>query len=1366
MNKRIFFCLLFLSVLAPGLAAGGMRPIHVELSYSGSAVKYILYQDGVQSCVSTDPGALQMDCTVEIAAIPMTFTLTAVDAAGIESPQSAPYTLVPPAIDPVTGNYIPQAKFTATATTGVAPLPVSFDASASWDLGGMIVSYEWDFGDGGIGAGTLIDHVFISPGTYTVTLTVVDDEGATAEKTAAISVSAPIPAPNKPPIAVIGATPLQPGTSQIRFDASASSDPEGSIASYAWNFGDGDSAVGTQVDHEFLAIGDYTVMLTVTDDQGASSQDQIIMSIVDPPTPANTLPAAFISASTQQRLVHFEWDYTGTDPGLAGFRFYQNGRLVCEVADPTARQGDCLTFIDNGTVRLAITSYDQAGTESAASGLLTFDSTGLYPEAGGDAPLAVHFSPGASADPDGTITSYAWDFGDGEIATSMEADHLFTVPGNYLVTLTVTDNSGGKAQATTIVKVTDGHPPAAFGASFSTDQDKSVTATLSASDPEGSPLTFRVTKAASLGMATITDAAKGVFTYVPKLGFSGADSFSFKVNDGTFDSNEAVVSIAVQKSNSAPTATDQTLAVLESGTASGTLSATDADSDPLTFSLVGLPTHGTATIGNAGTGAFTYTPTANFTGSDSFTFKVNDGRLDSGLATVTVTIAPTNILPVAFISASSQQRQRLVHFEWDYTGTDSELAGFRFYQNGRLVCEIADPTARQTDCLTSIDDGTVQFAITSFDQAGTESETSSALTFDNAGLYQEAGGDAPLAVHFTPGASTDPDGTIASYAWDFGDGETATSMAADHSFPLPGNYTVILTVTDNSGGQAQAMTVIKVTDGQPPLAINSSLTTDQDKAVTGTLSASDPEGSPLTFMVTKAASLGMATITDAAKGVFTYVPKPGVYGADSFSFKANDGTFDSNEAVVSISIRKINSAPMATDQTLPVMEDKTANGTLTATDADSDPMTFSLVTSPIHGTATIVDSATGAFIYTPSANATGSDSFTFKVSDGTLDSGLATVSVAIAPVNDAPTAAALSLSATEDLVASGKLSGADLDGEALTYSIVTNGAKGKAVITDATTGAFTYAPSANSNGSDSFTFTVNDGTLDSGLATVSVAIAPVNDAPTATGLSLWATEDMVAAGRLPGSDLDGDPLTFSIITNGTKGKAVVTDATTGAFTYTPSANSNGQDSFVYRVSDGVWLAEATVTVAIAPANDAPTAANLSLSATEDLVASGKLSGADLDGNALTYSIVTNGAKGKAVITDAATGAFTYTPSANRNGQDSFVYRVSDGQLSAEATVTVTIAPVNDAPKANPDYAQVKRGGSVLIPVRANDSDVDGNPLTLVSVSIPLLGKATITNGAVTYTANKIFIGKVTFSYKISDGKGGTATGTVTVTAVQ
>ncbi len=280
--------------------SGEVRPLDVEFSYSGAAVSYNLYKDGVLSCVNYNPTSTHMYCNIEIDPTPMTFILTAVDEFGVETSQSAPYTLVPPEYDPATSNFAPKAEFSVTTISGAAPLTVSFDASGSSDTNGSIMSYNWNFGDGGAGTGRLVDYTFTNPGTYTVMLTVADDHESSGVKTATINVTVSAPSPNEPPVAKITTTSLQDGTSGIGFDATASSDADGMIVSYTWDFGDGDTADGNYVEHEFMVAGDYTVVLTVTDDAGASSQDLIIISVVDSPK-ANTEPKTTALALTLKK---------------------------------------------------------------------------------------------------------------------------------------------------------------------------------------------------------------------------------------------------------------------------------------------------------------------------------------------------------------------------------------------------------------------------------------------------------------------------------------------------------------------------------------------------------------------------------------------------------------------------------------------------------------------------------------------------------------------------------------------------------------------------------------------------------------------------------------------------------------------------------------------------------------------------------------------------------------------------------------------------------------------------------------------------------------------------------------------------------
>ncbi len=161
-------------------------------------------------------------------------------------------------------NAEPVARATATQTSG--SLTVAFDGGASSDPDGSIASYSWNFGNGKTGSGARVSHTYTAAGTYAATLTVKDNEGATNQIPVPVTVSVA----NKPPAASATATQAA-GSLEVRFDASASKDPDGSIASYAWNFGDNTSGSGVSPSHTYAKAGQYNVSLTVTDNAGAST---------------------------------------------------------------------------------------------------------------------------------------------------------------------------------------------------------------------------------------------------------------------------------------------------------------------------------------------------------------------------------------------------------------------------------------------------------------------------------------------------------------------------------------------------------------------------------------------------------------------------------------------------------------------------------------------------------------------------------------------------------------------------------------------------------------------------------------------------------------------------------------------------------------------------------------------------------------------------------------------------------------------------------------------------------------------------------------------------------------------------------------
>jgi len=255
------------------------------------------------------------------------------------------------------------------------------------------------------------------------------------------------------------------------------------------------------------------------------------------------------------------------------------------------------------------------------------------------------------------------------------------------------------------------------------------------------------------------------------------------------------------------------------------------------------------------------------------------------------------------------------------------------------------------------------------------------------------------------------------------------------------------------------------------------------------------------------------------------------------------------------------------------------------TDVDGSPLTAVKVTNPAHGTLTL--NANGSFAYTPAANYAGSDSFTYKANDGTVDSNVVAVAITVTPVNDAPAAAADAYTTAEDtalsIAAPGVLGNdTDADGNPLTAEKVTNPAHGTLALN--ANGSFSYTPAANYAGSDSFTYKANDGMADSNVATVTITVTPVNDAPAAMADTYTASKDtpltIAAAGvLLNDTDIDGNPLTAVKVSDPAHGTLVLN--ANGSLTYTPAANYSGSDSFTYMASDGQASSNvATVTITV------------------------------------------------------------------------------------------------------------------------------------------------------------------------------------------
>jgi hypothetical protein len=559
-------------------------------------------------------------------------------------------------------------------------------------------------------------------------------------------------------------------------------------------------------------------------------------------------------------------------------------------------------------------------------------------------------------------------------------------------------------------------------------------------------------------------------------------------------------------------------------------------------------------------------------------------------------------------------------------------------------------------------------------------------------------------------------------------------------------------VNDGEEDSNQAAVTITVTPiNDAPVADDQSVTTDEDRTVSIDLTGSDIDGDSLSFAV-QAQPMNGALSGDAPNLVYT--PNADFNGNDSFTFKVNDGELDSPHATVSIVVNPVNDAPTADAQSLSLDEDTSASVTLTASDIENDALTYSVLTSPLNGT---LSGDAPNLIYTPNADFNGNDSFTFKVNDGELDSPPATVSIVVNPVNDAPTADEQSLSLNEDTSTGVILTGSDIENDALTYSVFASPLNGT-LSGDAP--SLVYTPNADFNGNDSFTFTVNDGELDSPPAIVSIVVNSVNDAPTAYAQSLLLDEDTSTAVALTGSDIENDALTYSVLASPLNG-TLSGDAPN--LVYTPNADFNGNDSFTFKVNDGELDSPlAIVSIVVNPVDDAPVANDQSIGTNEDVAVLLELTGSDADGDTLSYSVQTQPING---VLSGTAASIIYTPNAGFNGSDSFTFIVNDGSVnSALATVSIIVTPVNDGPIG--DDQNLATDEDVILSISLTGSDSDGDILSYSVQTQPANGSLSGTAPDLTYTPNLGFSGDDSFTFIVNDGEIDSLAATIQITVLE
>ena len=491
------------------------------------------------------------------------------------------------------------------------------------------------------------------------------------------------------------------------------------------------------------------------------------------------------------------------------------------------------------------------------------------------------------------------------------------------------------------------------------------------------------------------------------------------------------------------------------------------------------------------------------------------------------------------------------------------------------------------------------------------------------------------------------------------------------------------------------------------------------------------------------------------------------------------GSTDAFLMVIASALDPCPVAPIAAGFATNTPEDTPKALTLTATDLDGnnappDALTWAVTTPPLHGTLDVSSGAmthgfgasysTGV-IYMPAPNYFGPDSFQFRVNDGTANSNMATVTISVTPVNDPPTANSQNVTTAEQTPKSITLTASDPENQFLTFTIGANPGHG---VLSGSGASRTYTPSLDFYGQDSFTFFVTDslGAV-SGSATVSITVTNVNDAPTTALDSATTQEDVPATVAVTANDtdVDGDALN---VTQVSCNAGSVTINPNQSLQVSPPSNFTGTITCSYTIGDGNGgTANGQLTLQVSSVNDAPTTVADSATTLEDVPVTVAVlaNDSDADGDGLIVSNVSCSTGSCGINPN---GSVTVTAPPNFNGPIVCSYTASDnngGLTSGQLALTVTA--VNDNPVASPDSATTDDNTLVVVPVLANDVDVDGDAVTLLAAGVCQQGTMTANaDGTITYKPNQGFNGTDQCDYTVTDPFGGVGSGLLTVAVTE
>ncbi|MCR9731830.1 tandem-95 repeat protein [Vibrio parahaemolyticus] len=1159
------------------------------------------------------------------------------------------------------------------------------------------------------------------------------------------------------------------------------------------------------VNNDELNLKDLAISASVSDgvNPTASDSDSLVVNRVnDAPTVENAIADQVLSEDFATYTIDLNDAFKDSDSAL-NFSVSGNSNVLVSIENGIATITPTADW--NGSETLTFTATDPSNESISQTVNFTVapvvdikaDSTNVVE----DTPTIINVLGNDTFEGADKVVSLDAENSpkNGTVIVNSDGTVTYTPDDNYVGedAFTYIVTSGGVSESTTVeVNVTPvNDAPVAKNDISTTQEDTAVTIDVLSNDTDvdGDKLSIQsATVPEAQGKVEIVD---GKLVFTPAENFNGDAEITYTVTDGQL-TDEAKVTVTVNPVNDAPTIkVDAVESITEDAVSTDTVVATlevadtDTPEDQLTVSLENNSNGYFVLVGNevkltqAGVDAVNndelnlkdltisasvsdgVNPTAN--DSDSLVVnRVNDAptikvdavesitedavSTDTVVATLTVrdTDTPEDQLTVSLENNSNGY--------FVLVGNEVKLtqAGVDAVNNDELnlkdltisasVSDGVNPTANDSDSLivNRVNDApTVENAIADQEL----SEDFASYTID----LNDAFKDSDSALNFSVSGNSNVLVSIEN-------GIATISPTADWN----GSETLTFTATDPSGesiSQRVDFTVASVAD----IVADKATVVEDTPTIIKVLGNDTFEGDGKVVSLDANNGPANGTVSVNPDGSVTYTPNDNYHGTDSFTYIVTSGGV-SESTTVSVDVTPVNDAPVAKDDIATTQEDTvvTIDVLPNDTDVDGDKLSIQSATVPeAQGKVEIVD---GKLVFTPAENFNGDVEITYTVTDGQLTDE-AKVTVTVNPVNDAPTIKVDAVeSITEDavstdtVVATLTVRDTDTSEDQLTVSLENNSNGYFVLVGDEVKLTQAGVDAVNNDEFNlkdlTISASVSDGVNPTASDSDSLVVNRVNDAPTVEN----AIADQVLSEDFDTYTIDlnevfkdtDSSLEFSVSGNNSIQISIVN----GVATITPTADWNGKETITFTAKDpNGESVNQTVDFTVAPVvdieadsadvvEDTPTIINVlgndTFESTDKLVS--------LDAE--------NGPKNGTVIVNND-GTVTYTPDDNYVGKDTFTYVVTSGGVSESTTVEVNVTPVNDAPVAKDDIATTQEDSAVTIDVLPNDTDVDGDKLSIQSASVPeAQGKVEIVEGKLVFTPAENFNGDAEITYTVTDGE--------------